>query len=83
MSRCAAILAGLVLAGAFESAKAASDSAAIRARAIEKCKSSRGVDCTSAEGLREWLELERKRPSGQRSPVMQQKLEAERRAQKR
>jgi hypothetical protein len=81
MNRCAPILAGLMLAAGFGSAIGASDSAAMRARAIENCKSSRGVDCNSAEGLREWIELERKRPPGQRSPVMQQKLEAERRAQ--
>jgi hypothetical protein len=53
---------------------------AIRARAIEKCKANRGVDCATEPGLREWVEAERKRPSGQRSPLMQRKLEAERRA---
>jgi hypothetical protein len=79
----AALPAALVLAGALGQAMAAdSDNAALRARAIEKCKANRGVDCATESGLREWVEAERKRPSGQRSPLMQQKLEAERRAQK-
>jgi hypothetical protein len=30
----------------------------LRARAIERCKSNRGVDCESAEGLREWIQQE-------------------------
>ena len=74
----------LVLGGTFGHATAAdSESAAQRARAIEKCKANRGVDCTTEAGLREWIDAERKRPSGQRSPILQQKLESERRAQKR
>ena len=32
-----------------------------RERAVERCKANRGVDCESAEGLKEWLLLERSR----------------------
>lgn len=30
-----------------------------RERAIARCRGNRGVDCDSAEGLREWIEQER------------------------
>jgi hypothetical protein len=32
-----------------------------RAKAVARCKANRGVDCESAEGLKEWLLLERSR----------------------
>lgn len=52
----------------------------LRARAIENCRAGRGVDCFSEDGLREWIEAEKSRPPGQRSAIMMQKLESERRA---
>jgi hypothetical protein len=35
--------------------------AEVRARATERCKANRGVDCETAEGLREWEMQERTR----------------------
>jgi hypothetical protein len=81
MRKHATLLAVLMLTMPLTATSAETQSdRAIRARAIEKCKANRGVDCTTESGLREWIEAERKRPSGQRSPLMQKKLEAERRA---
>ena len=52
-----------------------------RERAVAKCKANRGTDCTTEAGLKEWIDAERARPQGQRSAIMEQKLEAARKAQ--
>lgn len=64
-------------------AESAAEMAQIRTLAIDNCKTNRGVDCETEAGLREWIELEKKRPPGQRATLLQQKLEAERRAKQR
>lgn len=83
-----AFLAVLFLATAIPAAQAQTVSTQMRerandnrARAVVNCKANRGVDCATAEGLREWIDAERPRPAGQRSAIQMQKLEAERRAQ--
>lgn len=79
----AAILlaAALLPAASAVRAETAAEMAEIRTRAIENCKSNRGVDCVTEAGLREWIEAERKRPPGLRSPALVQKWEAERQSQ--
>ena len=78
------VLAAALLLAASPWPAAAADTAAAKAEmrehAIENCKSNRGVDCVSEAGLREWIELEKARPPGQRATALQRKLEAERRA---
>ena len=83
-----ALLAALLLATAIPAAHAQTATAQMReranddrARAVANCKANRGVDCATAEGLKEWIDAERPRPAGQRSAIQMQKLEAERRAQ--
>ena len=34
---------------------------ALRAKAVERCKANRGVDCETADGLKEWIDQERAR----------------------
>lgn len=78
----AAILLGIAVPPAAR-AETAAEKEQMRSLAIDNCKSNRGVDCESEAGLREWVELEKKRPPGQRATLLQQKLEAERRAKQR
>ena len=77
----AALLAALSLAAAIPASQAQASEAQIRARAIANCKTNRGTDCSSAAGLMEWIDAERPRPTGQRSAIVEQKLEAARKAQ--
>jgi hypothetical protein len=80
-----AYLAAVFLAAAVAPAYAETEAerSAMRLRAMEKCKANRGVDCNTESGLREWMDAERARPPNQRAPYLQQKWEAERRAQQR
>ena len=78
-----AALIALLLVVATPVAYAQDTAAAMRARAVANCKANRGVDCASAEGLREWIDAERPRPPGQRSAIQEQKLEAARKAERR
>jgi hypothetical protein len=71
----------LFLAAAIPAASAQTVTAQMRERAIAKCKANRGTDCTTEAGLKEWIDAERNRPPGQRSAIMEQKLEAARQAQ--
>jgi hypothetical protein len=71
----------VLLAAAVVPAHAQSATAQMRERAITNCKANRGTDCSTAEGLKEWIDAERPRSTGQRSAIQLQKLEAERRAQ--
>lgn len=76
-----AMLTALTLMAALPAAHAQSKSSSVRERAIANCKVNHGVDCETAEGLREWIDAEKPRPPGQKSAIQLQKLEAERRAQ--
>lgn len=76
-----ALLTALLLAAAIPPAQAQPVTPQMRERAVVNCKANRGTNCASAEGLKEWIDAERPRPAGQHSPVMQQKLEAARKAQ--
>ncbi len=76
-----AVLTALTLAAAFPAAHAQNDASSIRERAIAKCNANRGVDCGTAEGLKEWIDREKPRPPRQKSAIQLQKLEAQRRAQ--
>ncbi len=78
----AMLLAAVLLpAASVARAETAAEMAGIRARAIENCKANRGVDCVTEAGLREWIEAEKKRPPGLRSPALVRKWEEERQSQ--
>ena len=77
------VIAALLFVIATPVAHAQDTTAAMRERAVANCKANRGVDCASAEGLREWIDAERPRPPGQRSAIQEQKLEAARKAERR
>lgn len=80
----AILLAAAALPGACLAAgETPAEMAAIRARAVENCNANRGVDCVTEAGLYEWIETERKRPSGQHATLLQRQLNAERQAQQR
>ncbi len=76
-----ALLAVLLLAAAIPAAQAQTITSQMRERAVANCQANRGTDCSSADGLKEWIDAERPRPAGQRSAIQMQRLEAERRAQ--
>ena len=76
-----AFLAVLFLATAIPVAQAQTITPQMRERALANCQANRGTDCSSAEGLKEWIDAERPRPADQRSAIQMQKLEAARRAQ--
>jgi hypothetical protein len=81
MRMLSSVLAALFLVTLVPAAHAQTVTAQTRERAIAKCKANRGTDCTTEAGLREWIDAERNRPPGQRSAIMEQKLEAARQAQ--
>ena len=51
--------------------------AELRARAVERCKANRGVDCESPQGLEEWLRQEQPMTEQQRRSAAAARLRRE------
>src|SRR4051812_29866504 len=72
----AAALAALMLAltGSWAQQPSAAE---LRARAVERCKANRGVDCESPQGLEEWLRQEQPMTPQQRQSAAAARLRRE------